>query len=117
MKEGVLHAQGDVTLLGEMRALRLHLDDSHERNGPLIVVSGSHRMGILASESCRAIRDEVGEEVLCAPRGSVIVMSPLLLHRSSKALSHERRRVLHFLIGPRKLPHGLQWPSGAFSLP
>jgi hypothetical protein len=35
----------------------------------------------------------------------------LLLHASSKAgaASASRRRVLHFLFGPRELPRGLRW--------
>jgi hypothetical protein len=36
-------------------------------------------------------------------------MKPLILHASSKASSGERRRVLHFVFGPRALPLGLAW--------
>jgi len=36
-------------------------------------------------------------------------MRPLLLHASSKGTGTSRRRVLHFLFGPRDLPLGLQW--------
>jgi hypothetical protein len=36
-------------------------------------------------------------------------MRPLLLHASSKASGSSLRRVLHFLFGPRDLPHGLRW--------
>jgi hypothetical protein len=36
-------------------------------------------------------------------------MKPLLLHASSKATVPNRRRVLHFLFGPKALPLGLSW--------
>jgi len=36
-------------------------------------------------------------------------MKPLILHASSKATSAARRRVLHFVYGPKVLPFGLQW--------
>jgi hypothetical protein len=31
------------------------------------------------------------------------------LHASSKATGTSRRRVLHFVFGPRALPYGLEW--------
>jgi hypothetical protein len=36
-------------------------------------------------------------------------MRPLLLHASSKGSGTSARRVLHFVFGPRQLPHGLAW--------
>jgi hypothetical protein len=36
-------------------------------------------------------------------------MRPLLLHASSRARLPVRRRILHFLFGPARLPHGLVW--------
>ena len=38
-----------------------------------------------------------------------MILRPLLLHASSKATGGSRRRVLHFLFGPRELPCGLAW--------
>ncbi|WP_235908524.1 phytanoyl-CoA dioxygenase family protein [Roseiconus nitratireducens] len=43
VKAGVPHVQADESLLRSMLTLRLHLDDMHPRNGPLVVVPGSHR--------------------------------------------------------------------------
>jgi hypothetical protein len=38
-----------------------------------------------------------------------MLMRPLLLHASSRASGASRRRVLHFVFGPRELPFGLAW--------
>jgi hypothetical protein len=38
-----------------------------------------------------------------------LLMKPLILHASSKATSGARRRVLHFVYGPKVLPFGLRW--------
>jgi hypothetical protein len=60
-----------------------------------------------------ALRQASGEVACAAPRGSALVMRPLLLHGSSKARGTRLRRVLHFLFGPRELPFGLRWPAWA----
>ena len=61
----------------------------------------------------RALVEELkkrGVEVVChASQGSALVMRPLLLHASSKSKGYGRRRVLHFVFGPRSLPYGLRW--------
>jgi hypothetical protein len=40
-------------------------------------------------------------------------MKPLLLHGSCKSTSDRRRRILHFVFGPKELPGGLNWPPRA----
>jgi phytanoyl-CoA dioxygenase PhyH len=50
VKAGVPHVQPPVTVMAKMVAIRLHLDESHERNGPLRVVPGSHQAGCLSAE-------------------------------------------------------------------
>jgi hypothetical protein len=50
------------------------------------------------------------DELECvAGGGGVLMLRPLLLHSSSKALAPGRRRVLHFLFGPPELPCSLRW--------
>jgi ectoine hydroxylase-related dioxygenase (phytanoyl-CoA dioxygenase family) len=73
------------------------------------VVPGSHRFGRLDGESAIAKRQHLGEVICEVSRGSALLMHPLLLHASSKLLSANRRRVLHFLFGPPILPFGLKW--------
>lgn len=112
-KEGVLYVQPPVELLQELVAIRLNLDTCGEDDGPLRVVPGSHLLGRVSPEAAPSIRAGRGEVVCSAPRGSAMVMRPLLLHASSKARGASKRRVLHFLFGPRSLPCGLRWQDSA----
>lgn len=109
-KEGILHVQPPVELLRQLVAIRLHLDACGEDDGPLRVVPGSHRLGRIGPDEISAVREDRGVIDCPAPRGSIMAMRPLLLHASSKARGASRRRVLHYLFGPRSLPYGLQWP-------
>jgi hypothetical protein len=108
-KEGSLFVQAPAEILEQMVAVRVHLEACTVHDGPLRVVSGSHRRGRLTPEATVEIRAQ-GEEAVCsAERGDALVLRPLLLHASSKATGTSRRRVLHFLFGPRLLPLGLRW--------
>jgi ectoine hydroxylase-related dioxygenase (phytanoyl-CoA dioxygenase family) len=96
-------------VLRQLLAARVHLDDCGVDDGPLRVVPGSHLRGTLTPNEAIALR-QAGTEVVCAaPRGSTLVMRPLLLHASSKSTGSSRRRVLHYLFGPPRLPLGLKW--------
>ena len=76
-------------------ALRLHLDNSDQENGPLRIIPGSHRQGVLTDEQVENIINK-GKPVTCLiERGGVIVMRPLVIHASSKSQSDKFRRVLH----------------------
>jgi hypothetical protein len=108
-KEGELFVQPPAAVLERLVAVRLHLDECSPADGPLRVVPGSHTSGRLGPDAASRRRDLHGEVVCTARRGDVLVMRPLLLHASSKAHGTSRRRVLHFLFGPRELPLGLAW--------
>jgi len=112
-KEGDLFVQPPVSVLDEMVAVRLHLDNCDESNGALRVVPGSHRFGRLTAAQAKQVRSAQGEVCVRVPRGGIMVMKPLLLHASSKALINQRRRVLHFVFGPASLPGLLRWPTDA----
>ena len=95
IKAGVLCARAPATVLERILALRVHLDASTAANGPLRVIAGSHRSGVLSYETIfevarnqEAIECQVG-------RGGVMAMRPLLIHSSSKAVVGRPRRVLH----------------------
>ena len=109
-KEGSLFVQGPPEVLGQLIAVRLHLDDCGPEDGPLRVVPGSHLRGRIGSDEALAIRSQSGEVSCEGARGSALLMRPLLLHSSSKAFGVSRRRVLHYVFGPRRLPHSLAWP-------
>jgi hypothetical protein len=108
-KEGALYVQPPVELLAQLVAVRLHIDGCGAEDGPLRVVPGSHRHGRMEAQAAAAARQAQAEVVCVAGQGSAMAMRPLLLHASSKSTGGSRRRVLHFLFGPRALPFGLQW--------
>jgi hypothetical protein len=110
-KEGTLFVQPPVDLLRTLLAVRVHLDDCLQGDGPLQVVPGTHERGRIEPEAAAQAR-RAGPVVVCTmEQGDALLMRPLLLHASSKASGASRRRVLHFLFGPRRLPHGLRWPD------
>jgi ectoine hydroxylase-related dioxygenase (phytanoyl-CoA dioxygenase family) len=104
-KEGVLYVQPPVEVLQQMVAVRVHLDPCDTQDGPLRVVPGSHRQGVVRNPAAMGYT----ERVCLAQMGDVLAMRPLLLHASSKASGTSRRRVLHVLFGPAELPSGLAW--------
>lgn len=108
-KEGVLYVQPPASVLESLVAVRLHLDPCGVQDGPLRVVAGSHRLGVLSPEEAMRVRDRHTEVVCPVNPAGAILMRPLLLHASSKAQGNSHRRVLHFVFGPPTLPYGLRW--------
>ena len=108
-KKGMWFCQPPADFLAQLVAVRVHLDDSTEANGPLRVVPGSHRLGRIASQDVAAHRRRLGEVACVAPRRSLVAMRPLLLHASSKSTSQAPRRVLHYVFAPAEIPWGLRW--------
>src|ERR1700733_1336717 len=115
-KEGEVFVQPPAGVLQELLAVRVHLDDCDERNGALRVVPGSHQLGKLNPSEAIKVREEMGEVVVCVQRGVAMVLRRLLLHASSKSVSDNPRRVLHFVFGPTNLPRPLRWPARERSL-
>jgi ectoine hydroxylase-related dioxygenase (phytanoyl-CoA dioxygenase family) len=111
-KAGVVHVQPPVGILEHMLAVRLHIDESGETNGPLKVLPGSHRAGKLRDEDIPNWRERVAEQVCLVPRGGALVMRPLLLHASSPAATPDHRRVLHIEYASCALASGLEWRWG-----
>jgi ectoine hydroxylase-related dioxygenase (phytanoyl-CoA dioxygenase family) len=108
-KEGMTFIQPPDAVMGQMLALRLHIDDCNDDNGPLRVLPGTHTEGTLSQQQIEEYRDKVAPRELTVPAGGVIAMRPLLLHGSAKSRTMANRRVLHFLFGPRELPNRLKW--------
>ncbi len=116
-KEGDVFVQAPREVLEQLVAVRLHLDDCGADDGPLRVVPGSHRLGMLTDEAAASVRAERGESTCLAAAGDVLVLRPLTLHASSKSSGTSRRRVLHFVFGPPRLPLGLQWATARAASP
>jgi hypothetical protein len=94
VKEGVIYAHAPAQALERVVALRVHLDDSGAENGPLRVLPGSHRFGVMDDERIRGLASREAVDCLVL-RGGVLVMRPLVVHASSKSRVEAPRRVLH----------------------
>jgi ectoine hydroxylase-related dioxygenase (phytanoyl-CoA dioxygenase family) len=94
-KAGVTYALAPASALAQVVALRVHLDDSRPDNGPLHMLPGTHRLGLLTESDIARLTTEVPPVDCTAPAGGVIAMRPLIVHASSKAESDLPRRVLH----------------------
>ena len=108
-KAGVLHVQPHVSILENMLAVRIHLDDCGEDNGALRVIPGSHLWGRLSAAQIQTIA--ATERSVSCPVGSggVLLMRPLLLHSSSASETPKHRRVIHIDFASTPLPGGLKW--------
>jgi ectoine hydroxylase-related dioxygenase (phytanoyl-CoA dioxygenase family) len=96
-KGGIDYARPPREILEDLLAVRLHLDDCGQTNGPLRVSPGSHGHGILRSTEIPGCLDRCGETTCLAQAGDVLLMKPLLLHASSPATEPSHRRVLHLV--------------------
>jgi ectoine hydroxylase-related dioxygenase (phytanoyl-CoA dioxygenase family) len=95
VKAGVMCARAPASALGDVVALRLHLDDSTALNGPLRVLPGTHNRGILTAAEIEEVARDVAAVDCLASAGGVVAMRPLLVHASSKVKDGQPRRVLH----------------------
>jgi ectoine hydroxylase-related dioxygenase (phytanoyl-CoA dioxygenase family) len=94
-KDGVLYAHAPAEGLEHVLALRVHLNDSTNENGPLRVIPDTHKIGVLTDQEIQQrVGNSSGVECLIEA-GGVVAMHPLLLHASSKSDSELPRRVLH----------------------
>ncbi len=112
-KAGANYAQPPRHVLESMLAVRLHLDPCGPDNGPLRVIPGSHRDGVLSRAAMDFCCSNTLAQVCVAGEADAILMRPLLLHASSPASRPAQRRVLHFVFADSPLPEGLAWQSTA----
>jgi ectoine hydroxylase-related dioxygenase (phytanoyl-CoA dioxygenase family) len=109
VKEGVIYAHAPATALSRIIALRVHLDDSTEENGPLRVLPGTHQLGVLTDEQIEQQEKQVRFVSCTALRGDILAMRPLIIHSSCKARRNSPRRVLHIEYARhRKIADGLE---------
>ncbi|AJT69273.3 hypothetical protein T261_7676 [Streptomyces lydicus] len=97
------------------------LDEVHEKNGPLRIIPGSHRQGLIEAEAeethregggnwrkhvsadlehtvpdtrAEALAEESGTTLAMGPAGSLYAFHPTIVHSSSNNLSADRRALL-----------------------
>lgn len=95
VKAGQPYALAPADVLSRVIALRVHIDDSSEDNGPLRVLPNSHALGRLSDERIARAAEETRATGCLVDAGGVIAMRPLVIHASSKSHSERPRRVLH----------------------
>jgi ectoine hydroxylase-related dioxygenase (phytanoyl-CoA dioxygenase family) len=109
IKEGVICGHAPASALERILAIRVHLDESDDSNGPLRVLPGTHTMGVLTDARITELTHNIVQVECHVARGGVLLMKPLLVHASSKAVSESLRRVVHIeyatslLLGGGKL--------------
>ena len=91
-KEGGWQAEAPVALLATMRNCRIFVDRATMEDGPLEVLSGSHRRGRIEQAEIPTLSGNW--QPLIGEVGDLVVLSPLLLHRSRRAAEPSGRRVL-----------------------
>jgi ectoine hydroxylase-related dioxygenase (phytanoyl-CoA dioxygenase family) len=97
VKDGVDYARPPRAVLEATLAVRLHLDDCDETNGPLRISPGTHLAGVFPSVTISSAVSQHGEVSCLAKAGELILMRPLTLHASSPATTPKHRRVLHLV--------------------
>ncbi len=109
-KAGRAHVQPPVEILKKMLTVRVHLDNCGPASGPLKVIAGSHKRGLLAPDQIRCCTNRIPIECH-VPAGGILLMRPLLLHASSSAVARQSRRVIHLEYAAGPLPAGLEWQA------
>ena len=109
IKQGVDYVEPPLHYLSGMLTLRLHLDAASAEGGALRVVAGSHADGRLSSAQLLALVDAGPVHDCEAMPGDLLLMNPLLLHSSRKALRPSHRRVVHIEYSALEQPAPLQW--------
>ncbi|HET9957270.1 MAG TPA: phytanoyl-CoA dioxygenase family protein [Polyangiaceae bacterium] len=98
MRHGTFYGEPPLQALRELVALRLHFDDCSRSTGGLAVIPGSHDRR-WSDAQLAGIPSDAFRHCDCRA-GDVLLMKPLVVHRSPRAEQPQRRRVLHVLYAP-----------------
>lgn len=109
VKAGVTHVEPPVSVLEQMLVVRFCLDESGPDNGPLRVIPGSHELGKLDEAILQKRVASESAIQLHLPKGTLLLMRPLLLHSSASAVTPGHRRMLHVEFAPAEAISPLQW--------
>lgn len=109
VKAGFQHVAPPFSILEGMITLRIHLDPVSESNAPLMMVPGSHRLGMISEADVNRVSLAGPTDVCLAQRGDVWVYATPIVHASKVAADPKRRRVLQIDYSTMSLPGGLEW--------
>jgi len=99
--------QPPVDILQDNFTIRIHLDDTDDKNGALKVIPGSHLKNIHLAEQ---VNIEEERDVVCNVKaGGAMIMRPLLMHSSERSTSNKGRRVIHIEFSRKELPVEINW--------
>ena len=101
------YVEPPLNVFQQMLAVRVHLDECPGENGALEVVPRSHRWRLTEDEV--ALIPEQEFQLCPVDAGEVLLMNPLLVHRSRSSQLPLRRRVLHVVYSSSELPGGVGW--------
>jgi hypothetical protein len=99
-------AEAPAAVLGAMRNVRIFIDAATADDGPLEVIPGTHRLGRIPQSAIPTLADKTRWHALTGNAGDIVVLSPLLLHRSRRAVEPKGRRVLQIECIPHSLIRG-----------
>ena len=105
IKQDQYAVQPPLEILENIFTVRIHLDDTDEKNGALRVIPGSHGKGI---QRYSASASDL-QETCCVRGGGIMIMRPLLQHASNRTVNNNRRRVIHIEFSNAELPEELSW--------
>jgi ectoine hydroxylase-related dioxygenase (phytanoyl-CoA dioxygenase family) len=107
-KDGGFQAEAPVELLRAMRNCRIFIDRATIEDGPLEVIPGSHRRGRIEQAEIPAAIGKSSWMPITGEAGDLVVLSPLLLHRSRRATEPNGRRVLQLEYAPADIAEALR---------
>ena len=109
IKDGVTHVEPPFELLERMVTLRVHLDAVDDKNAPLLVADGSHRLGKVAEEGVKSLVNRSTVTTCHAEAGDGWLYATPILHASARSTMGRERRVIHLDFSRDALPAPLDW--------
>ena len=106
-KQNQFSVQPPLEILENIYTIRIHLDDTDEKNGALKIIPNSHSKKIYRPETIDWNTET--EEFCTIKKGGIMIMKPLLLHGSNRTIDNRKRRVIHIEFSDIELPEKLNW--------
>jgi len=106
---GIPHVIPPVKILKKLLSIRIHLDDCELSNGAIWAIPQSHKLGIIPEEKIKQVSKSTQYHICRAKAGAIMLMSPLLLHKSPLSNSGKSRRILQVEYRATELENGLEW--------